>query len=304
MPTSAASNGPLLSAAGVTAGYFPRADVLHGCDVELRPGELVGIVGPNGAGKSTLLKTLFGLVPVRRGSPPPAGRRHHVHVPPRPRGGGHGLRPAVAERLRRPDRRGEPPASAPTSSPRAFAERYEHVTGIFPLLSERRRQRAGLMSGGERQLVAMGRALMGEPDVLLLDEPSAGLSPANQTARLRAGAADPPFRCGDRHGGAERPPLPADLRPRLRAGPRPERLHRHGGSTCWPTRRSSSSTWEPRSAAEARVARRWPPAPSPSLACVIDPDFAPRRPPAPRSSCRPGRVSSRCRWSAGRTMMI
>lgn len=68
MPISAASDGPLLAAEGLTAGYFPRADVLHGCDLELRAGELVGIVGPNGAGKSTLLKTLFGLVPVRRGT--------------------------------------------------------------------------------------------------------------------------------------------------------------------------------------------------------------------------------------------
>ncbi len=184
MPTSAASDGPLLSAEGVTAGYFPRADVLHGCDLELNPGELVGIVGPNGAGKSTLLKTLFGLVPVRQGSVRLRGAdigamSSHDRV-----AAGMGYVPqlqnvfadlTVEENLR----------VGAYLEPKSFAERYEHLIEIFPLLGERRRQRAGLMSGGERQLVAMGRALMGDPAVLLLDEPSAGLSPANQTAAFQ-----------------------------------------------------------------------------------------------------------------------
>ena len=181
MPTSAVSNGPLLSAEGITAGYFPRADVLVGCDLELRPGELVGIVGPNGAGKSTLLKTLFGLVPVRQGGLRLRGDDITSMSPHDRVAAGMGYVPqlqnvfadlTVEENLR----------VGAYREPEAFAERYERVTGIFPLLGERRRQRAGLMSGGERQLVAMGRALMGDPDVLLLDEPSAGLSPANQTA--------------------------------------------------------------------------------------------------------------------------
>jgi branched-chain amino acid transport system ATP-binding protein len=178
-PAELAAEGPLLEARDVVAGYIPEVNILNGTGVELFEGELVGIIGPNGAGKSTLIKALFGLIPVRSGTvtyrgDDITGLRAHQLVSQ-----GIGYVPqndnifpslSVEENL-------EMGCYLRTKE---FAERFDSVAETFPRLGERRHQRAGSLSGGERQMLAMGRALMMNPDVLLLDEPSAGLSPAFQ----------------------------------------------------------------------------------------------------------------------------
>ena len=170
----------LLEARNIVAGYVPEVNILNGCDLELREGELVGIIGPNGAGKSTLIKALFGLLAIREGvvtlrGEDVTGRPAHELVR-----GGLGYVPqrdnvfsrlSVTENLQ----------MGVYQAPKTFAEARDRVFGMFPRLAERADQRAGLLSGGERQMLAMSRALMMEPSVLLLDEPSAGLSPALQT---------------------------------------------------------------------------------------------------------------------------
>ena len=161
------------------AGYLPGVNILNGCDLHCAEGELVGIIGPNGAGKSTLLKSLFGLVAIRSGrvtlrGEDITGKKVHQLVCK-----GVGFVPqtnnvfprlTIEENLQ----------MGLYHDPKAFPERFDYVSELFPALGKRRKQRAGSLSGGERQMVAMGRALMPSPSVLLLDEPSAGLSPALQ----------------------------------------------------------------------------------------------------------------------------
>lgn len=151
---------------------------LHGVSLRVSPGEIVALVGPNGAGKSTLLKAIAGLMAARRGTIRWEGKRLDTRPPERIVECGVALVPEGRRLFARMTVRENLELGAFTQ--RAQKERREQmdrVYTIFPRLREREQQPAGLLSGGEQQMLALGRALMGLPRLLLLDEPSLGLAP-------------------------------------------------------------------------------------------------------------------------------
>ena len=166
---------PFLIGEGMTGGYG-GADILHGCTIAVEKGEIAVIVGPNGAGKSTAMKAVFGMLKLRQGHVKLAGEDITTLSPQDRVAKGMGFVPqthniftsmTVEENLemgafiRRDD----------------FKDTLAQVYDLFPILKQKRMQPAGELSGGQRQQVAVGRALMTQPKVLMLDEPTAGVSP-------------------------------------------------------------------------------------------------------------------------------
>jgi branched-chain amino acid transport system ATP-binding protein len=181
--------------------YYGESHVLHGVSLEVRPGEAVALLGRNGVGKTTLIRTVIGFTPPRAGRVAFEGRE--IHRLPSFRIARAGLalvpqgrrifapltvtenlkigvrsRPESAERSHEPPRAGHPrlePHTAPSLQQSQFTT--ETIHELFPRLRERRAQTGGTLSGGEQQMLAIGRALMTNPRLLLLDEPSEGLAP-------------------------------------------------------------------------------------------------------------------------------
>lgn len=170
---------PLLDVRGVSAGYVPGHDIIRGVDLEVYSGEVVCVIGPNGAGKSTVFKAIYGLVPVRAGRVLCDGA-DITNIEPSEALAGAGI--AIVPQLRSSFAQMTVYENLELGMYRCtdkarVRERIGFVCDLFPKLGDRVRQHAGTMSGGEQRMLEIGRALMWEPRLVLMDEPSAGLSP-------------------------------------------------------------------------------------------------------------------------------
>lgn len=182
------NNGkPLLDVQEIFAGYHVDADILQGVSLHVNPGEIVCVIGPNGAGKSTVFKALYGLLNTRQGHVlfdgdeitnirPQDALRIGITIVPQLRS----LFPqmSVHENLEM--------GMYLEQDQQRIKERIDYVMDLFPRLAERRNQQAGTMSGGEQRMLEIGRALMWDPKLVLMDEPSAGLAPLITKAIFQA----------------------------------------------------------------------------------------------------------------------
>jgi ABC-type branched-subunit amino acid transport system ATPase component len=169
---------PLLEVQDIYTGYTPEVDVLKGVSLHVKPGEIVCVIGPNGAGKSTVFKALYGFLNVRQGRilfddrditniRPQNALKAGITIVPQL----HSIFPqmTVYENLEL--------GMYLEMDKERIKRRIDYIFELFPRLAERARQKAGTMSGGEQRMLEMGRALMWEPKLVLMDEPSAGLAP-------------------------------------------------------------------------------------------------------------------------------
>lgn len=167
---------PILVVEDVYAGYIQDLNILQGVNFQIYPGELVAVIGPNGAGKSTLAKTIFGLLTPNQGSITFQGKPIAGLKPDQIVQWGMCYVPQIANVFPSLTVEENLEMGAFTRNT-PLAPLKQRIFDTFPVLAERRHQKAGTLSGGERQQLAMSRALMLEPQLLILDEPSAALSP-------------------------------------------------------------------------------------------------------------------------------